>query len=246
MLRSITLGLATLAVATSVASPAVADAASTTKVVYGFAWADGSHTLRITPLKPQLVKANGVLTYKLSPVAGAKEQRINYSGADFRRVASACDLKETEGVVKLDGKGLGRTRCKDSNLAFVLSLGPAPVRISLGSKVLVQEFLAPATKMKTASGTIKRVNDSTVAFSQGGKTIKLGYTFPSFNRVTKRCDDRWLANRANASRTGLGTKACDQASFTKALKTVKKPVRAKVYYDSLRGNLMEVWEVAAA
>jgi hypothetical protein len=246
MLRPIALGLAALMGAASIASPAVAANASTTKVVYGFAWADGSHTLRITPLKPKLVKANGVLTYKLSSIAGAKEQRIKYSGADFRRVAGACDLKETEGIVKLDGKGLGRTRCKDSDLAFALSLGPAPVRISLGSRVVVQEFLAPATKPKTASGTIKRVNDNTITFSQGGKTIKLGYTFLGFNRVTKRCGDRWLANRAHTSHAGLGTEACDQASFTKALKTAKKPVRAKVYYDSLRGNLMEAWEVAAA
>ncbi|MEV5409768.1 hypothetical protein AB0K60_13135 [Thermopolyspora sp. NPDC052614] len=253
MSRSIVIGLAVLAGAASIASPAVADTAATTtaaatstaaKVVYGFAWADGPHTLRITPLKPRLVKAGGVLTYRLSPIKGAKEQRIDYSGADFRRVTSACDLKETEGVVKLDGKGLGRTRCKDSDLAFVLGLGPAPVRISMGPKVLVQEFLAPTHKQRTTLGTVKRVNDGTVEFRTGGKSVKLGYTFLSFHRVTRRCGDRWLANRVNVSRAGLGTKTCDQASFTRALKTAGKPVRVKVYYDALRGDLTEAWEVA--
>src|SRR5690606_35362972 len=136
---------------------------------------------------------DGVLTYRLSPIEGAKELRIDYSKADFRLVTSACDLKETEGIVKLDEKGLGRTPCKDSDLAFVLDLGPAPVRISVGPKVLVQEFLAP-TSEKEAYGTIKRVNDSTIALRMGRKTVKLGYTHLSFNRVTKRCGDRWLAN----------------------------------------------------
>ncbi|ETK35347.1 hypothetical protein [Microbispora sp. ATCC PTA-5024] len=254
MLRPIILGLAALTGAASIASPAGAATAGTTagttaataKVLYGFAWADGPHTLRITPLAPHLVKSGHVPTYTFSPIPGAKERRVDYSGADFRRVTSACDLKETEGVVKVDGKGLGRTRCTASELAFVLQLGPAPVRISLGSKVLVQEVLAPATKTKTATGTIKRVNDHAVTFSQGGKTVKLGYTSLSFNRVTKRCDDRWLANRAHVSHSGLGTKACDETSFTKALKSAAKPVRAKVYYDSLRGSLMEAWEVTAA
>jgi len=249
MSRSIVAGLAVLAGAASIASPAVAETTAATAsarptVVYGFAWADGPHTLRITPHKPKLVKSGGVLKYRLTPVKGAKELRIDYSGADFRRITSECGLKETEGVVKLDKNGLGRTRCKDSDLDFVLELNPTPVRISLGPKTLIQEFLVTESKTKTAYGTVKRVNDNTVLFRTGGKTVKLGYTLLTFNRVTKRCGDPWLANLTNVSRNGLGTKTCDQRSFTKALKTATKPVRVKATYNPLTGGLDNVWEAA--
>lgn len=257
MSRSIAIGLAALAGAASIAAPAIATpaiaatagagtsaeaASAKPKVVYGYAWADGPHTLRITPLKAKLDKSGGTLTYKLKPIKGAKELRVDYAGADFRRVTSECGLKETEGVVKVDKEGLGRTRCTDDDLDFVLELNPAPVRITLGRKVLIQEFVAPGSKTRTAFGTVKRVSDNAVEFRTGGKSVKLGYTLLGFNRVTKRCGDRWLANRANVSRSGLGTKECDQRHFTKALKTAGKPVRVKAYYDSLSGRLIDVWE----
>jgi hypothetical protein len=247
MSRSIIAGLAVLAGAASIAAPAItgtAAASAKPTVVYGFAWADGPGTLRITPHRPRLVKLEGTPTYRLSPIKGAKELRVGYTGADFRRVTAECGLKETEGVVRLDGNGLGRTPCTDSDLTFALGLNPVPVRISLGPKVLVQEFLVSPAENETAYGTVRRVNDTTVLFRTGRKTVKLGYTLLTFERVTKRCGDPWLANRVNASRTGLGTKTCDQRSFAKALRTAGRPVRVKAYYDPLSGRLDQVWEVA--
>ncbi|MCG5220003.1 hypothetical protein [Streptosporangium sp. KLBMP 9127] len=240
-----TLATATLAaVLTTALAATPATAASTPPpVLYGFAWADGAGTLRITPAKAKLVKQYGVLRHRLTPIPGAKERRIGYRGADFRRVTAECDLKETEGVVKVDKKGLGTTRCADGDLTFALRLDPVPVRVSLGATTRIHELLADQGDPTTALGTIKRVTDTTLLFTRNGKTTKLGYTALSFSRVTRKCGDRWLSNHVNAGRDGLGTKDCRTADFTKALKRLKYPVLAKVDHLPLSGNLIQVWEV---
>ncbi|MFF3438720.1 hypothetical protein [Streptosporangium sp. NPDC002721] len=246
MLRSLA-AAATLAfcVAGTAAAPAVA---STSQVLYGFAWADGADTLRVVPAKATLVKGSRPPRYTLTPVSGTKDRRFDYSGADFRRITAECGLKETEGVVKVDAKGLGRTRCRAGDLTFALGLGPVPVRISPdtatpGAAKRVHEFLVTPATPKTAYGTIRRQNDTTVVFTARGRSVKLGYTTLFFNRVTGKCGHAWLADHVNAGRGGLGTRNCATPAFTKALKAVKHPVRAKVYYSPVSGQLFEVWEV---
>jgi hypothetical protein len=176
-------------------------------------------------------------------ITGAKERRIRYTGAEFRRVTAECGLKETEGTVKLDAKGLGTTRCTSGDLAFVLGLGPAPVRISLGAPMRIHEFLATPTDSTTAFGTIKRGSGATIVFTRSGKPVKLGYTAVSFSRTTRKCGDGWLADHVNAGPDGLGRKDCDTAAFTSALGRVVHPVLAKVDYNPMSGQLHQVWEV---
>ncbi|WP_406311763.1 hypothetical protein OHA77_24060 [Streptosporangium sp. NBC_01639] len=243
MPRSITAAVALAVCATGlVTTPA---SASASEAFYGFAWADGATTLRITPAKAVLVKGHGAPRYKLTPVSGAKERRLNYSGADFRRITAECRLKESEGVVRVDGKGLGTTRCRAGDLTFALGLGPVPIRVSPGTTKRIHEILATPSGSKTAYGTIRRQNDTTVVFTAGGRSVKLGYTALSFSRVTGRCGDGWLTNHVNARHDGLGTKECTTSVFTKILKGVKYPVLAKVDYNPGTGQLLQVWEVFA-
>ncbi|GGK73412.1 hypothetical protein Sme01_06930 [Sphaerisporangium melleum] len=229
----------------SATSTSTASSATPT-AVYGFAWADGTGVLRVLPVKATLNRRSGPPRYTFSPIPGAKERRIDYSRAEFRRVTSACDLKETEGVVKVDAKGLGTTRCKPADLAFALGLGPTPVKISLGAKKRVYEVLALPGSSKTAYGTIRRVNDTTVLFTRGKKSIRLGYTALTFTRTTRSCGSPWLADRSNAQKNGLGRKDCTGADFTKALKALKRPVLAKIDYTSLSNQLNQVWEFTPA
>jgi hypothetical protein len=227
---------------------APAQAAAATKVVYGYAWADGQDHLRIVPKSATFVKQKGFRGYRLKAIPGAKELRLDYSGAAYRRVTVACDLKETEGRVALDAKGLGRTACEPGHLADALERGVAPLRIEYrgGKAVKVNEFLVGNwPNSRTARGTIKRINDTTVLFETGGKKIKLGYSYTTyFYRVTKRCLDGWLAGRpVNADRNGLGKKACSAGDLTKALTSVKHPVPAQLHYSAEVGGIDEVWEV---
>ncbi|GAA2652854.1 hypothetical protein [Nonomuraea recticatena] len=220
-----------------------AGASAAAKVAYGFAWSDGKGVLRVTPAKATLVKEHGILRYKLKAVAGAKEIRLDYTKSAYSRVTVACDLVETEGRVALDAKGLGRTKCTPADLAFTLQRGPAPFKVehSGGKAVKVSEFLTDWGNPRSAFGTIKRVNDTTVSF----KGIKLGYTHAiGFYRVTAKCSSGWLTGKpVNASRDGLGQKPCTAADFTKVLKAQKHPVLVKADYNPLSGELIEVWEV---
>jgi len=247
MARSIVAGLAVLAGAASIATPAIAAAPPdrSAKVVYGIAWADGPRTLRITPLRAEPVRLPGRTVFRLHPLDGARELRFRYTGADYRRVTARCDLKENEGVTFLDRNGLGRTRCKDRHLAFMLAQGPLPVRITVGrGRLLVQEFLAAGTQRRLEYGTLTRLNDNTVWFRTPGKTYKLGYSpHLGFSRVTRHCGDRWLANRVNSSPAGLGTKPCTKVYFNRALPT-GKPVPVRIDYRPLWHSLDHVWEIA--
>lgn len=236
--------LITALVLGGLAVPASASASvSATKTVYGYAWADGKGVLRITPVKATLVKKQGILRHTLKAIPGAKELRLDYSRADFRRLTLACDLKETEGRLALDAKGLGKTRCKPADLAFTLQLQPNPVRVVYsGTKaVKVNEFLPAAYYTKTAKGTIKRVDDDTIVF----KGIQLSYNWQlTFNRVTAKCQDGWLTGKpVNADDDGLGTKGCSNKDFTRVLKPVKYPVLSVVHYNPFSNQLLSVWEV---
>nr|WP_062335642.1 hypothetical protein [Herbidospora sakaeratensis] len=231
---------ATTLASTLMAAPAAATAK--TQTIYGYAWADGSNHLRITPAKAKLVTQHGVRRYKLTTVPGAKERRVFTDGVRFRRITTACDLKETEGRIRQDKKGLGTTDCDALDLKFVLSLGPTPVKITITpSLTTVAEFLAVPTNPVTAYGQLTRVDDRTVLFKRSGRAaVKLRYTHLGFNRVTKSCSDGWTANVPNEE-AGIGTKPCSATAFRKAIRHAG-PVTVKVYYQPVSGHLWEVWE----
>ncbi|MEV1167184.1 hypothetical protein [Nonomuraea sp. NPDC049784] len=227
---------------------AVPASAQAGKVVYGYAWADGNGHLRIVPKSATFVRKDGFLGYRLKTVTGAKEVRLDYTHASYGRVTVACDLKETEGQVALDAKGLGRTACEPGDLDAALRRGPVPLRVEYqgSGAVKINEFLVTEWPgSRTARGTIKRVNDTTVLFASGGKQVKLGYTYAtSFHRTTARCRDAWLAGEpVNADKHGLGKKSCTSADLTKALKAAKHPVLVTIDYTPGVGGVNEVWEV---
>ncbi|MCA2225793.1 hypothetical protein [Nonomuraea aurantiaca] len=234
---------ATALSATALCAFAVPANAADTKIVYGYAWATGTTEIRVTPMAATYRKP--LHTFKAVP--GAKELRLDYAKAAFRRVTVACDLKETEGRVAIDRKGLGTTVCKPDALTDKLASGPAPVRVEYrGTEaVKINEVLAKWTEPRTARGTVKRVDDTTVLFTRAGRTVKLGYTnLMSFARTTRRCGDGWLAGRpVNADGHGLGKKACGSRDFTKALKSVGHPVLVQVDYVPDVNELSGVREV---
>jgi hypothetical protein len=237
-----------LLLATAVALGSFAVPAQAATIVYGYAWADGKGHLRIVPKSATFVNRKGFKGYHLKAVPGAKELRLDYTKAAFRRVTVACDLKETEGRVALDAKGLGRTVCAPRHLADQLGRGVTPLRIRYegGKAVAINEILVGNwPNSRTAEGTIKRINDTTVLFETGGKKIKLGYAYTTyFYRVTKGCRDGWLSGRpVNADRDGLGQKSCDHTDLTKVLKPLKHPVLAQLRYSAEVGGIDEVWEV---
>ncbi|TDD02199.1 hypothetical protein E1292_23955 [Nonomuraea deserti] len=230
-----------------IAAPAEA-AEATTKTVYGYAWSDGQGRLRITPKSASFVKQKGFLGYRLKAAPRAKELRLDYSRAAYGRITVACDLKETEGRVAVDRKGLGRTRCSPRDLSAELGRGPVPVRVEHrgGKATRVNEFVvADRPDQRSARGTIKRIDDTTVVFASGGKKIKLGYTYAtSFYRTTAHCGSGWLTGRpVNADANGLGKKPCTPAHLTKALRTVRHPVLVKIEYTPGADSLDQVWEV---
>ncbi|QYC45009.1 hypothetical protein Nocox_37275 [Nonomuraea coxensis DSM 45129] len=249
MRRSLACATATVLAAGAFAVPArAATPATPAKVVYGYAWPDGKGHLRVVPKSATLVKKKGPLGYRLTPIAGAKEVRLDYTKAAVGRVTVACGLKETEGQVALDAKGLGRTRCKPADLAASLESGARPLRVEFrgGRAVRVNEILVSNwPNPRTARGTIARVDDRTVLFVTGGKTYKLGYSYLTyFYRTTARCKDGWLAGRpVHADRNGLGTQACDSRDLARALRSVEHPVLAKLRYSPETGGIDEVWEV---
>jgi hypothetical protein len=230
------------------AAPVQAAPVSAAKIVYGYAWADGAGHLRIVPKSSARVTRQGHVFYKLASVAGAKEVRLDYRGAAYRRVTVDCALKETEGQVAADAKGLGRTPCEPADLTDSLGRGVVPARVEYrgSAAVKVSELLvADWPDPRSARGTIKRINDTTVLFATGGKKIKLGYTYStSFHRTTARCGDGWLAGKpVNADKDGLGKKHCVWTDLTKALRTTRHPVLVKVDYTPGVDALNEVWEV---
>ncbi|AQZ68732.1 unnamed protein product [[Actinomadura] parvosata subsp. kistnae] len=219
-----------------------AEAAS---AVYGFAWADGKGHLRIVPKSASRATRR---TFAFKALPKAKELRLDYTKAAYGRVTTACDLKETEGRVAVDAKGLGRTKCTPAHLADELGSGPVPVRVEHagGKATKVNEVLVASWgSPRTATGTIKRAGDTSVLLTTGGKQIKLGYAYTTaFYRTTARCGDAWLAGKpVNADRNGLGKKMCTWQDLTKALKGAAHPVLVKVDYTPGVDALNEVWEV---
>ncbi|GAA4925768.1 hypothetical protein HD597_011499 [Nonomuraea thailandensis] len=234
-----------VACATAAATVTLSPPAEAATAVYGFAWADGKGHLRIVP---KSAARDSRVTYTLKSLPKAKELRLDHTRAAYGRVTVACDLKETEGRVAVDAKGLGRTACKPGHLAEQLGRGPVSVRVEYTggratrvNEILVGDWGTP----RTARGTIKRVNDTTVLFATGGRTIKLGYTYSTaFYRTTAKCGDGWLTGRpVNADLDGLGRKQCTWTDLTKALRANRYPVLVKVDYTPGVDSLNEVWEV---
>ncbi|MEU4233425.1 hypothetical protein AB0F17_54850 [Nonomuraea sp. NPDC026600] len=227
----------------AVAVPAGAAEATATKAVYGWAWSTGVTGIRITPMAATYRKP--LHTFKAVP--GAKELRLDYAKAAFRRVTVACDLKETEGKVALDRAGLGTTVCEPRDLTADLASGPSAVRVEYrGTKaVKISEVLAHGPEPRTTRGTVKRIDDTTVLFTGAGRTLKLGYTnLMTFGRTTRRCGDGWLAGKpVNADKHGLGKKPCQASDFAQALKSVGHPVLVQVDYVPQVNELSGVREV---
>ncbi|MGW0804206.1 hypothetical protein [Nonomuraea sp. NPDC002799] len=222
--------------------------AATTKIAYGYAWSDGKGHLRVLPRSATFVKQRNFLSYRLKALTGAKELRLDHTKAAYRRLTVACDLKETEGRLAIDAKGLGRTACKPADLDLTLRRGAAPLRIEYrgGEAVKVSEFLVTDwPDPRTARGTLQRINDTTVLFTTGGKKIKLGYAYTTvFHRTTARCADGWLTGKpVNAAQNGLGKLPCAWSDLTAALKTVRHPVLVQAGYTPGIGSLDEVWEI---
>ncbi|NUW35354.1 hypothetical protein HTZ77_28555 [Nonomuraea sp. SMC257] len=214
-----------------------------TEVVFGYAWADGAGTLRVTPRAAAYRKP----LHRFTALAGARPLRLAYTGAAYRRVTVACDLKETEGQVAIDRQGRGTTRCTPDDLADSLRRGPVPVRVEHrdGRAVTVSEVLAQPSPSRVVRGTLRRAGDSAVLFTRAGRTVWLGRTGAvSFSRVTRRCGDGWLAGApVNADRNGLGRKACTAADLDKALKGAGHPVAVQVDYVPITEEVQQVWEV---
>ncbi|MFB4270273.1 hypothetical protein [Nonomuraea sp. GTA35] len=241
---------ATAAATVSLSTPAEAAVplstpAEAATAVYGFAWADGKGHLRLVPKSATRASKR---SYTFKTLHRALELRLDYTKAAYGRVTVACDLVETEGRIAVDGRGLGRTKCGPGDLTETLARGPVPVRVEYrgGKATRVNEILiADWGSPRTARGTVKRVNDTAVLFTAGGRTIKLGYTYTTaFHRTTARCGDGWLTGRpVNADRNGLGKKPCTWTDLTKALKGTRHPVLVKVDYTPGVDALNEVWEV---
>lgn len=218
-------------------------------VVYGWAWSDGQGRLRVVPKAESFVKQpSGFVGYQLKEIPGAEELSLDYGAATFGRVTVECGLKETEGNVALDAKGLGRTMCAPADLTDGLKRGPVALRAEYraGKATRVNEILVSDwPDLRTATGTIQRVNDTTVLLSTGGKQVKLGYSFATaFFRATAGCGDGWLTGKpVNADKDGLGKKQCSADDLTAALAKVHDPVRVKVEYTPGVDSLEQVWEV---
>ncbi|MFD0470146.1 hypothetical protein ACFQ0B_18810 [Nonomuraea thailandensis] len=129
-----------VACATAAATVTLSPPAEAATAVYGFAWADGKGHLRIVP---KSAARDSRVTYTLKSLPKAKELRLDHTRAAYGRVTVACDLKETEGRVAVDAKGLGRTACKPGHLAEQLGRGPVSVRVEYtgGRATRVNEIL---------------------------------------------------------------------------------------------------------
>ncbi|NUW43523.1 hypothetical protein [Nonomuraea rhodomycinica] len=236
-----------LALCALLCAPAAPAAAATTtgrtEAVYGYAWADGAGTLRLTPRAAKYRRP----LHRFTALAGARPLRLAYTGAAYRRVTVACDLKETEGRVAIDGKGRGTTRCTPDDLADSLRRGPVPVRVEHrdGRAVTVSEVLAQPSPSRVERGTLRWAGDSAVLFTRAGRTVWLGHTGAvSFSRVTRGCGDKWLAGApVNAGRNGLGRKSCTAADLVRALKGARHPVAVQIDYVPVTEEVQQVWEV---
>ncbi|WP_432929565.1 hypothetical protein ACQPZZ_05555 [Microbispora sp. CA-135349] len=239
---------------------AVPAQASSPKVAYGWAWPDGKGKLRFVPRAAKPITAyNGLKTYRLNPLAGAKEIRLDYSSASFYRTTVTCGAKDNGGKYAISAKGLGKTACASADLAFVFTLGPTLVRIVYaGTKATTIHQLWPGIateRPKAAFGTLRYLGDRTpdssisgvVIFTpEGGRPMKLGYDWMAgFNRVTEACNADWLtrSDPRIADEEGVGSIACNARQMTAVLKRLKHPVLAKVDYSPLRGSMNQLWEV---
>ncbi|WP_157519968.1 hypothetical protein [Herbidospora daliensis] len=240
-------------------SAAPAQAASP-KVAYGWAWPDGKGKLRIVPRAAKLYTAyNGIKTYRLKAVAGAKEMRLDYSSASFYRISSTCAARDIGGKFAVSAKGLGTTKCAPRDLAFVFDLGPTPVRVVYnGTKAVgIHQFWAgPATERPiTAFGMLRYRGDGTpgpsisgiVTFTpEGGRPMTLRYDeWAGFHRIAAACGSDWLSAPLDAAdKDGLGSYACGARHITAVFKRLKQPVYVKLKYTPLAGLMSEVWEVS--
>ncbi|WP_067182709.1 hypothetical protein [Microtetraspora niveoalba] len=233
--------------------------AAQTRTVYGFARPDGAGAMIVSPRKATRKGKR----YRLTPIASAKEVRVTFDASvDYRRVTTACDLKETEGAVAVDAKGLGTTRCTDEDLEFTLGLGPVPVMVtydpSTGAATRAREFLYPPDDPVAAFGTaslggrgvvtftpykVRRVPTMGYAFGKkAGAPITLPYNGKVvFYRTGRSCKDN-SQQPTSADRNGLGTRPCTAADLTRALRAIK-PMQVKVEYLTASRELMEIREV---
>ncbi|GIH69555.1 hypothetical protein [Sphaerimonospora thailandensis] len=235
--------------------------ASSPRIAYGWAWPDGAGKLRIVPRAAKLVTMHyGIKSYRLKPLAGAKEIRLDYSSASFYRTSVTCDARDNGGKYAVSAKGLGKTACAPGDLAFIFTLGPTLVRIAYdGTKATTIHQFWPGVateRLKTAFGALRYLGDGTpgpsisgiVSFTpEGGQPMKLGYDeMAGFTRITEVCSADWLTggDPRNADGEGVGSIACNARQMTAVLKRLKHPVLVKVSYSPLAGGISRLWEVS--
>lgn len=239
---------------------AVPAQASAPKVVYGWAWPEGQGKLRIVPRAAKLVTMHyGIKSYRLKPLAGAKEIQLDYSSATFHRTSVACRTTEHSGKYVVSSKGLGKTTCAPDDLAFVFTLGPTLVRITHdGTKAIqIHQFWAGVAgeRSRKVFGTLRYLGDGTpgpsisgiVTFTPegGGKPMKLGYDWMAgFTRITADCNADWLSGEPGIpDREGVGSSSCDARQLTRVLMRLKRPVLVKISYGPMAGLIGQLWEV---
>ncbi|GLW97609.1 hypothetical protein [Microtetraspora sp. NBRC 16547] len=230
-----------------------------TRTVYGFARPDGTGAMIISPRKVQLKSKR----YQVRPLVSAKDVRVTFGRSlDYRRVTTACDLKETEGKVAIDAKGLGTTRCTDKDLSFTLGLGPVPVKVTYdpgtGAATQAREFLYAPQDPRTAFGevtpsgagavvftpyAVKRVPKTGYSFTKrSGAPVTLVYTgLTPFFRVSATCADESF-QPTNADSDGVGTLQCRNTDLARVL-GARKEMQVKLDYLPASGEIAEVREV---
>ncbi|WP_432927367.1 hypothetical protein ACQPZZ_38760 [Microbispora sp. CA-135349] len=238
-----------------------AQASSSPKVAYGWAWPDGKGRLRIVPRAAKPVTMHyGIRSFALKPMAGAEEIRLDYTSASFYRTTVTCEAKDNAGKYAVSAKGLGKTACAPRDLAFVFTLGPTLVRIVYNgtrATTIHQFWAGVATERgKVAFGTLRYLGDGTpdpsisgiVTFTpEGGQPMKLGYDWMvGFVRVTEACNADWLTRTdpRMPDEEGVGSIACSPRQMTAVLKRLKHPVLAKIHYSPLAGSMDQLWEVS--
>ena len=235
---------ATALSATALCALAIPADATSTKTVYGCAWSTGATGIRITPMAATYRKP--LHTFKAVP--GAKELRLDYAKAAFRRVTVACDLKETEGA---RGDSTARAWAPPSaeprDLTADLASGPSAVRVSTAAPRPSRSVKCSPTGPIPAPPAARSSGSTTPRSCSPRRAgrLKLGYTnLMTFGRTTRRCGDGWLAGKpVNADRHGLGKKPCQSRDFTKALKSVGHPVLVQVDYVPHVQRTLRVREV---
>ncbi|WP_214413634.1 hypothetical protein [Sphaerisporangium fuscum] len=241
-------------------------AGSESQVAYGVARPGAAGGLTVSVRSAAFGTADRFAAYWLGAVRPAKTLKLTFgSSVDYRRITTACDLKETEGHVNMDGVRLGATRCHASDLTDTLKLGALPVRVAYdpatGAVSQVRELLAFVERPKlltsfaqvtgfTASSLT--VQPTTVNKKTAGSPLRIDYTEGmTFYRTSATCSGNGgvLGDVSKADKNGLGTTRCTPLDMYAALKRLKRTGHdranwIKVVFDPAGPMAVKVYETA--